>query len=107
MSKILLFQADGKLPNFALMRLSAWHRSKGDEVILRRYASDLMFEQPDRVYSSSINELIALGCLPYPMVFDRSRLLLCRFQKWVIRRYHEVCTWEEFKAHHASQPGWY
>lgn len=52
------------------------------------------------------NELKLLGCLPYPMVYDRSRLLLCRFQKWVIRRYHEVCTWEEFKSHHDSQPGW-
>lgn len=51
-------------------------------------------------------ELIAMGCLPYPMVFDRSRLLLCRFQKWVIRRYHEICTWEDFKKHHNSQPGW-
>jgi hypothetical protein len=52
------------------------------------------------------NEMKLMGCLPYPMVFDRSRLLLCRFQKWVIRRYHEVCTWEEFKEHHESRPGW-
>ena len=52
------------------------------------------------------NEIKQLGCLPYPMVFDRSRLLLCRFQKWAIRRYHELWTWEEFKKHHVSQPGW-
>lgn len=52
------------------------------------------------------NEMVKLGVKPYPMVFDRSRLLLCRFQKWVIRRYCEVCTWDEFKAHHKSQPQW-
>lgn len=52
------------------------------------------------------NELKLMGCLPYPMVFDRSRLLLTRFQKWAIRRYHEVCTWEDFKSNHKSQPGW-
>ena len=29
-------QLDGKLPNLALMRISAWHRSRGDEVHFHR-----------------------------------------------------------------------
>jgi hypothetical protein len=33
--KIILYQLDGKLPNIALMRISAHHRSRGDEVELR------------------------------------------------------------------------
>lgn len=32
--KILLFDSDRKLPNLALMKLSAWHKSKGDQVEL-------------------------------------------------------------------------
>ena len=34
--KVLLIQIDGSLPNMALMRLSAWHKSRGDEVRLIR-----------------------------------------------------------------------
>lgn len=52
------------------------------------------------------NELISLGCKPYPMVFDRTKLLQCRFQKWIVRRYYEVCSWPEFKANHKSQYQW-
>lgn len=36
--RILLLHLDGKLPNLALMRLSAHHREQGDEVELRRIA---------------------------------------------------------------------
>lgn len=32
MSAVRLTQLDGKLPNLALMRLSAWHKSRGDDV---------------------------------------------------------------------------
>ena len=42
--------------------------------------------------------LVAVGCKPFPMVFERWRQPeLRRFARWVIRRYYEVCTWEEFK----------
>lgn len=52
--KVLLFQVDGKLPNFALMRLSNWHKAQGNEVSFSNSVRDLWFIEADRVYSSSI-----------------------------------------------------
>lgn len=34
--RVLLFQIDGKSPNIALMRISAHHKERGDEVFFRR-----------------------------------------------------------------------
>jgi hypothetical protein len=42
------------------------------------------------------NEMRALGCRPYPMVFDRTNKRLCAFQRWVIRRYYEFVPWEKY-----------
>jgi hypothetical protein len=57
---VLLLQLDGKLPNLALMRLAAYHRSLGDVVTLRR-AANVRAVQPrlddpewDAVYGSLI-----------------------------------------------------
>lgn len=53
--KVLLFQVDGKIPNLALMRLSAWHKAKGDQVQLCNSVNDLWFmEGIDQAYASSI-----------------------------------------------------
>jgi hypothetical protein len=52
--KVLCFQVDGKFPNFALMRLAAWHRVKGDDVFLTRFLRDLPFVEVKRAYGSSI-----------------------------------------------------
>ncbi len=41
----------------------------------------------------------ALGLKPYPMVFDNTRKELKRFQRWVIRRYHEFVKWEDYGKH--------
>lgn len=49
--KIGLYDVDSKIPNLALMKLSAWHRSRGDETEL--YQS-LMLEQYDTIYASTI-----------------------------------------------------
>ncbi len=55
MSTIRLTHIDGKLPNLALMKLAHWHRSQGDEVILRRSPEvDLWEPAYDRVYGSAI-----------------------------------------------------
>jgi hypothetical protein len=51
------------------------------------------------------SECVALGCKPYPMVFDRSNRELVRFQRWVIGRFYEyresrggpVVPWEIFR----------
>ena len=55
MALIRLTQLDGKIPNLALMKLSHWHRSQGDEVRLERTPSPSMFEpEYDKVYGSAI-----------------------------------------------------
>ena len=48
--KVGLIQVDGKWPNLALMKLSAWHKKKGDEVTL----IDLTSHQFDRIYASKV-----------------------------------------------------
>lgn len=53
--RVKLVQIDGKLPNLALMRLSAWHKARGDEVVFTRETSHDLFEAPyDRIYGSAI-----------------------------------------------------
>jgi hypothetical protein len=55
MSDIRLTQLDGKLPNLALMRLSAWHRAKGDRTRLMRTPYRRLDEPKyQRVYGSAI-----------------------------------------------------
>jgi len=67
--KVRITQLDGKLPNIALMRLSAWHKARGDEVHFYRGAQGLSrnLGEPeyDRVYASAI--------------FTMSRPLISRF----------------------------
>jgi hypothetical protein len=46
--KILLIDVDSKIPNLALMKLSAWHKSQGDKVYLNTC------DKPDKVYASAI-----------------------------------------------------
>ena len=54
--KIRITQLDGSLPNLALMRLSWFHRSEGDEIFFTRSPIPDMFEPRDYdcVYGSSI-----------------------------------------------------
>ena len=47
MSKVLLIDVDSKIPNLALMKLSAYHKSIGDEV-------GFNVTDPDKVYASVI-----------------------------------------------------
>lgn len=52
---VRITQLDGKLPNLALMRLSAWHREQGDDVRWERSAMRQLGEpEYDRVYGSAI-----------------------------------------------------
>ena len=46
--KVLLIDYGGKLPNLALMKLSTWHKSQGDEVYLNTC------DHPDKVYISTL-----------------------------------------------------
>tara|TARA_R100000781_G_scaffold16003_6_gene13145 strand:- start:875 stop:1861 length:987 start_codon:yes stop_codon:yes gene_type:complete len=53
--KIRLTHLDGKIPNLALMKLSHWHKQRGDEVYFTKRSRKDMFEPDyDRVYGSSI-----------------------------------------------------
>ena len=55
MKKVRITQLDGKLPNLALMKLSHFHKAKGDEVHFYKAATKDMFEPDyDIVYGSSI-----------------------------------------------------
>jgi hypothetical protein len=47
MGKVLLVDVDSKIPNVALMKLSAYHKAHGDEV-------DFDVQDPDRVYVSIV-----------------------------------------------------
>ena len=48
--KIGLVSVDSRIPNLALMKLSAYHKSLGNEVKI----FDPLFDHPDRVYSSKV-----------------------------------------------------
>lgn len=39
----------------------------------------------------------AMGLLPYPMVYDNSNKVLKKFQRWVIRRFHEFIPWTDYQ----------
>lgn len=56
--KVVLFHVDGKLPNIALMRISAHHRAIGDDVELRRrpFLPTLWDDGSEKVYASLIFE---------------------------------------------------
>jgi len=47
--KVLLIDVDSKIPNLALMKLSSWHKARGDTVGFR-------IRDPDKVYISCIFE---------------------------------------------------
>lgn len=48
--KIALVDVDGHFQNLALMKISAWHKSRGDSV--EWY--DPLFSRPDRIYASKV-----------------------------------------------------
>ncbi len=53
-----LTHIDGKLPNLALMKLSHWHKARGDSVTFTRSLSRAMDEpEYDRVYGSTIFQM--------------------------------------------------
>lgn len=55
MAAVRITQIDGTLPNLALMRLAAFHRAQGKEVVFSRSVRRGMFEPAyDRVYGSAI-----------------------------------------------------
>ena len=61
MSRVLVLQLDGSLPNLALMRIAAHHRKRGDEIDFRRVGNVAaiqpeLWDEPKWVYGSLIFE---------------------------------------------------
>jgi radical SAM superfamily enzyme YgiQ (UPF0313 family) len=52
--RILLVDADSKIPNLALMKISAWHKEHGDNVALLRGSQIVLSDKPDKVYASIV-----------------------------------------------------
>ena len=48
--KVGLIDVDSKIPNLALMKLSAYHKAQGDTVKLY----DPLFDKPDLAYASKV-----------------------------------------------------
>lgn len=69
MKKILLFQLDGKIPNIALMRISAHHKSLGDLVELRRAGN---LQAVERQFNDAYDQVYG------SLIFERSRPLANR-----------------------------
>lgn len=66
--RVRITQIDGKLPNLALMRLSSFHKERGDEIVFTRSVDRSLFDQKyDRVYGS--------------IIFTQSLPLLTRFMR--------------------------
>ena len=51
MSRVCLIDVDSKIPNVALMKVSAWHKVNGDEVKL---GYDPLLDRPDICYASKM-----------------------------------------------------
>jgi hypothetical protein len=51
------------------------------------------------------NKMVSMGLRPYPMVYNNERKDLKLFQKWVVRRYYELVSWEDFVGSKGRVPG--
>lgn len=69
MNKILLIQIDGKMPNLALMKISTYHKKKGDEVKLFNFVKPRR-EIPLALYGKSKFDYVYISC-----IFTKNRIL--------------------------------
>jgi len=57
--KVVLIDADSKMANLALMKISQWHKQKGDQVYLKKGTAPLLpleCLRPDKIYISCVFE---------------------------------------------------
>lgn len=54
-------------------------------------------------YLYRFEKLNAFGVLPYPMVYNNENRKLKLFQQWVVRRYYQFISWEDFQNTTAGQ----
>jgi hypothetical protein len=62
MSKIAVWQLDGKIPNLAIMKICGYHEAKGDEVSL--YDGYLFAETYDKIYISKMFDFTPMPPMP-------------------------------------------
>jgi hypothetical protein len=43
------------------------------------------------------SEMVAMGCEPYPMAYDRTRPELRAFQRWAIRGLYRAVPWDQYR----------
>jgi hypothetical protein len=43
------------------------------------------------------NEMVSLGCLPYPMVYNNARRDLKAFQRWAVTHLYKSVPWSEYR----------
>ena len=55
----------------------------------------------DRIWHR-FNKMVERGIRPYPMVFNRERKDLTRFQRWVIRGLYRIVPWAEYDPSHTT-----
>lgn len=44
------------------------------------------------------NRMVERGIMPYPMVYDRTRKDLTKFQRWVVMGLYRIIPWEQYQA---------
>jgi len=57
------------------------------------YAKGETFEQ----IKYRFDELVSLGCEPYPMVYDQTQKYLKAFQRWAITGLYRAVKWEDYR----------
>lgn len=48
------------------------------------------------------NRMVERGIMPYPMVYDRTRKDLTKFQRWVIMGLYRIIPWDQYQLKHDS-----
>jgi hypothetical protein len=71
--RVLLVETDGKLPNLALMRVSAHHKGLGDEVVLRRIVKPATVESLATRFVGNDNFFDDFDAIYCSLIFSKTR----------------------------------
>ena len=93
-------QGRGKTKGEILVELShfliARHRQGLSTVLVVDEAQVLHSETMEEILYR-FGELVALGCQPYPMVYDPKRKDLKAFQRWAVTGLYRAVPWKEYR----------
>lgn len=79
---------------------------KSSHILVYMLCGYWKWETFDDVYYR-FEKMKSMGLMPYPMVYSESPNYneLKKFQRWVVRRYHQFISWDEFK--NSNQKAYY